>query len=502
MMKLKNLIDSIGAEVIMAGGDADVEIGSIAFDSRDVNREGKTLFAALPGEHVDGHRFVKNAVDNGAVAVLAQRPAKGVTVPQIIARDSRAALSRISDRFYGEPSKGLIMAGVTGTNGKTTTTYLLESIFAEAGFSPGVIGTVNYRYGGKVFPAPHTTPEAPELHRILKEMSDAGVTHCVMEVSSHALHQKRAADVRLNAGVFTNLTHDHLDYHKTMEDYFEAKKVLFKELLRVKHGAAIINADSVWGRTLLKEVAEAVPFGLVKCAGVYPKEYKLTSGGIEALVATPQWTLKISSNLVGEYNLQNILGAIAAAYSLGIEPLSIEKGINALKNVPGRLEKFAVNGSRGFTAYVDYAHTDDALRRALMALKNVTTGRIITVFGCGGNRDRLKRPKMGMVSAELSSLSIITSDNPRDEDPLEIIREIEAGMSGARKYSADANPDGRGYMVIPERAEAIKKAVSLAKKGDVILVAGKGHEDYQIVKGVRAHFSDFEELRGAAGVGQ
>jgi len=498
-MKLKKLIDSIGAEVI---GEADVEIGALVYDSKGVKMEDKALFAALPGERVDGYGFIKNAVDNGAVAVLAQRPCKGVTVPQVIVRDARAALSRISDRFFGEPSKGLIMAGVTGTNGKTTTTYLLEAIFAEAGFSPGVIGTVNYRYGGKVFPAPHTTPEAPELHKILKEMADEGVTHCVMEVSSHALHQKRTADVRFNAGVFTNLTHDHLDYHKTMEDYFEAKKILFKELLRVKHGAAIINADSVWGRELLKEIGDAVPFGLTKCAGVYPKEYKLNPGGIEALIATPQWTLKISSNLVGEYNLQNILGAIATAYSLGIEPLSIEKGVNALKNVPGRLEKLAVNGARGFTAYVDYAHTDDALRRALLALKNVSTGRIITVFGCGGNRDRLKRPKMGVVSAELSSVSIITSDNPRDEDPLEIIKEIETGLSGVKKYSAGDNPEGRGYMVIPDRAEAIKKAVAIAKKGDVILVAGKGHEDYQIVKGAKAHFSDFEELKGAVGAGK
>ncbi|MBI2400901.1 MAG: UDP-N-acetylmuramoyl-L-alanyl-D-glutamate--2,6-diaminopimelate ligase, partial [Deltaproteobacteria bacterium] len=394
----------------------------------------------------------------------------------------------------------LVLLGITGTNGKTTTTYILESILRSAGANPGVIGTVNYRYNGRVFAAPHTTPQAPELQAILKEMAEGGVTHCVMEVSSHALEQKRVGCCRFKAGVFTNLTHDHLDYHKTMDEYFRCKSLLFSNLHETG-GASVINIDDPWGKRLKETFADALTFSLKQGASVYPKNFSLLEGRTEAVIATPAGDVQVSSHLVGEYNLQNILGAIAVASAIGIGKEAISKGISALERVPGRLEKIESKGSRVFRAYVDYAHTGDALERALQALRPVTSGRLITVFGCGGNRDRLKRPKMAEISARLSDFTIVTSDNPRDEDPLEIIKEVEAGIKGLRKFEPESVPSEKGYMVVPDRKEAIRKAVALAGSGDTILVAGKGHEDYQIIKGVKHHFDDFEVIQEAIAEG-
>lgn len=488
-MRIKELTD--GLECRTTGPDADIK--GISCDSRAV-KEG-FLFAAIPGEHVDGHAFIKNALDSGASAVLAERETAGVSAPQIIVRDIRAALSRISHVFYGKPSERLVVIGVTGTNGKTTTTYLLESIFRAAGFNPGVIGTVNYRYGGNVYPAPHTTPQAPDLHKILKEMADAGATHCIMEASSHALEQKRVADCAFRAAAFTNLTHDHLDYHKTMEEYFRCKALLFSAVNTGK-GVSVVNIDDSWGRKLKESYPPALTYSLRPGADIYPVESRLADGLTEASVATPSGSIKVSSHLVGEYNLQNIMAAVGVAAALGVKAEAISKGIEGLERVPGRLEKIESKGPKRFRAYVDYAHTGDALERALLALRRVATGKVITVFGCGGNRDRLKRPKMGEISARLSDITVVTSDNPRDEDPLEIIKEIEAGIKGMKRHEPGVSFDG-GYTVIPDRKSAIRKAVELAGDGDTILVAGKGHEDYQIVKGVKSHFSDFEELGSA-----
>ncbi|MBI5586914.1 MAG: UDP-N-acetylmuramoyl-L-alanyl-D-glutamate--2,6-diaminopimelate ligase [Deltaproteobacteria bacterium] len=493
-MRLKEVISGLGCEVI---GKDDVEITGISCDSRKVERgaEGGVIFAAIPGEHTDGHAYLKSAVENGAAAVLAERTTDGITVPQVIVKEIRAALSKISDTFWARPSGMLRVVGVTGTNGKTTITYLLEAVLKEAGFLPGVIGTVNYRYGGGVFPAPHTTPQSPELHRILREMADKGVTHCVMEVSSHSLEQKRVEDCRFVCGIFSNLTHDHLDYHRTMEEYFRCKTLLFRHVEDNK-GVAVINRDDPWGAKLKKDFPAAITYGL-KAGDFHPESYELKDGGIEALVETPKGEIKVSSNLVGEYNLYNILAAVAASSSLGVKAEAIARGIAALKRVPGRLEKIEAKGARSFRAYVDYAHTGDALERALFALKAVAAGRVITVFGCGGNRDRLKRPAMGEISARLSDITIVTSDNPRDEDPLEIIKEVEAGIKGVKKLDPEGPFNGKGYAVIPDRAEAIRKAVKIARDGDTILVAGKGHEDYQIVKGRKSHFDDFEVVNSA-----
>lgn len=491
-MRLTEVIKGVGSGAV---GAANVEITGISCDSRKVRREGKggVIFVAVPGEHTDGHDYIKSAVESGAAAVLAERATEGLSVPQVLVSDIRAALSKVSDNFWGRPSESLKVVGITGTNGKTTTTYLLESVLEEAGGTPGVIGTVNYRYSGGVYPAPHTTPQSPDLHRVLREMADKGVTHCVMEVSSHALEQKRVEDCRFACGVFTNLTLDHLDYHKTMEEYFRCKTHLFR-LVEANKGGAVINRDDPWGERLTREFPSAMTYGL-KAGDVRPESYRLKDGGIESVIKTPAGVVRISSHLVGEYNLYNILAAVGASVALGVERGAIERGIAALRRVPGRLEKVEATGKRSFRAYVDYAHTGDALERALGALKAVSAGRVITVFGCGGNRDRSKRPVMGEIAARLSDITIVTSDNPRDEDPLEIIKEIESGIKGIRKSGPGGPFTGKCYAVIPDRAEAIERAVGAAENGDTVLVAGKGHEDYQIIKGKKHHFDDFEAVR-------
>ncbi|MEK7680406.1 MAG: UDP-N-acetylmuramyl-tripeptide synthetase, partial [Deltaproteobacteria bacterium] len=318
-MRLSVLTEALECEIIGKGngnGNADPTVTGIAYDSRAV--ENGYLFAALPGEHVDGRVFIKGAVEKGASCVLALAPLPDAGVAQVIVPDIRVALSKVSDRFYSSPSKRLVLVGITGTNGKTTTTYLIESILREAGFNPGVIGTVNYRYGGRVYSAPHTTPQAPDLHRILGDMAARGVTHCVMEVSSHSLEQRRVADCAFRAGIFTNLTHDHLDYHKTMDEYFRCKSMLF-ESIKASGGYSIINIDDPWGERLKAAFPEAVTYGLKKSADVFPEEFRLKDGATEAVISTPAGPLSISAHLVGEYNLYNILAGVSAAVTLGIE---------------------------------------------------------------------------------------------------------------------------------------------------------------------------------------
>ncbi|MBI5888816.1 MAG: UDP-N-acetylmuramoyl-L-alanyl-D-glutamate--2,6-diaminopimelate ligase [Deltaproteobacteria bacterium] len=494
-MRLTSLINGLACD---AAAMPDVEVASIVYDSR--KSAGGAMFAALPGEHADGSDFIKDAVRRGASCVLVRKAVEGLGVPQVVVADVRETMALLSARICGEPSRRMKLAGITGTNGKTTTTYLLESIFRQAGLTSGVIGTVNYRYAGKVVEAPHTTPEAPDLQRLLKDMLDAGVTHAAMEVSSHALAQKRVLATFFDAAVFTNITHEHLDYHKDMEEYFRCKSILFRGHLK-DGGAAVVNIDDIWGRRLAGDLHPVLTFSLGPGASIWPEEYRFDGDGINAKIQTPAGLVTVSSSLAGEYNLCNILGAAGAALALGMKPAEIENGINALRRVPGRLDRIGCVGrDKRFAAYVDYAHTGDALERVLEALKGMTMGRggrVITVFGCGGNRDRLKRPQMGGISARLSDFTIITSDNPRDEDPLDIIMEIESGMGAARCFKAEDKPAAGGYMLIPDRRDAIRRAVAMAGNNDVILVAGKGHEDYQIIGGVKTPFSDMEELREA-----
>lgn len=487
-----------------------MDITGVEYDSRRVVpgvAPGRgVLFAALPGEHTDGRLFARDAVARGAVCVLAAEAVEGVDAPLLIVPDVRAAMAEAAGLVYGDPSGCLKTIGVTGTNGKTTVTYLLESIFREAGEPVGVIGTVNYRYGALVLPAPHTTPEAPDLARLLRQMADGGASGCVMEVSSHALAQKRVEGVRFDAAVFTNLTEEHLDYHETMEGYYGAKALLFRRhLKRAGEGRAVVNVDDRWGARLAAAVGSAgtTTYGLSEGADVHPLSFDLKGSSTEALVAMGGGkTIKLLSTLVGEYNLYNMLAAAAAADLLGVDPGAIAAGIAALARVPGRLEAVDPGGDVPFRAYVDYAHTADALKRTLEALRPVAGGRIITVFGCGGDRDRSKRPVMGSVAAAASDLTIITSDNPRGEDPGAIIEEITAGVVEAGGVEMLDGPEAltngqRGYSVIPDRHEAISRAVGSAREGDIILVAGKGHEDYQIVGDRRLPFDDRSVLREA-----
>ena len=494
MKKLSELIKDIPGKSII--GATEIPIKGITYDSRQVGRD--FIFAAVKGQHLDGRAFVKDALARGASAVILEEALGDINAVQIVVPDAREAMARVAAAFYGEPCRNMTLIGVTGTNGKTTITYLVESILSTAGFNAGVVGTINYRYKDKIFNAPHTTPEAPDLQSIFREMLDSGVTHCVMEVSSHALKQKRVLGSRIIGGVFTNLTQDHLDYHKTMEEYFKSKSMLFTDFVaREKDGFAVINTDDPWGLKLKTQNSKlkTIGYSLNSEAEIKPAKASFSEKGIEAILNTPIGAINISSVLLGEYNLQNIMAAVGVGIGLALDKKTIEKGIAALKRVPGRLER--IISEDGFQAVVDYAHTGDALERVIGALKPLAKRRLIIVFGCGGDRDRGKRPVMGEIATRLSDFTVITSDNPRSEDPMEIIKEIEAGIKGCPKILDFKSEITHGYTAIPDRHEAIMAAVNLAAAGDIILVAGKGHEDYQIIGDRKIPFEDTKEIKAA-----
>jgi UDP-N-acetylmuramoyl-L-alanyl-D-glutamate--2,6-diaminopimelate ligase len=492
-MQLPLLIE--GLEVIGISGSFRKDISSLCYDSRRC--VPGSLFTAIPGLQADGHDFIADAIARGATAVVHQgsfHPPAGITAVRV--PDSRRALGLLGKNFYGNPSDELCLIAVIGTNGKTTVSYLLEAILQAAGLSVGVLGTVNYRYGGRSLAAPNTTPESLDLQRILRDMAVQGVSHVVAEVSSHAIALGRVDECRFTMGVFTNLTQDHLDYHGTMENYFQAKKRFFSEILPAgkpdRPRWMIVNSDDPWGRRILAETAgRRLTYGLSTPADITARSVRLSLAGIEATLLLGEERLEIASSLLGRFNLANILAAAAAARALGLPAAVIRKGIASLRHVPGRLER--VSGAGEPAVFVDYAHTDDALRRVLENLAAFRTGRIITVFGCGGDRDRGKRPLMGEAAGAGSDLTIITSDNPRTEAPLEIIRQIEGGIGGTRfrdVADSQSHPARRGYLVLPDRAGAIATAVALAGPADIVLIAGKGHEDYQIIGTRRQPFDD------------
>ncbi|MGA2533502.1 MAG: UDP-N-acetylmuramoyl-L-alanyl-D-glutamate--2,6-diaminopimelate ligase [Candidatus Aminicenantales bacterium] len=479
-MKLRDVLQ--GLTVLAAGVTGDEEILGIAYNSKSV--KPGFLFAALKGETRNGMDFVAEAEANGAVAVLSswpKPPAWRLAWAQVA--DAREALALGSANFFCHPSDGLKVVGITGTKGKTTITYILEEILKAAGGSPGVLGTIEYRGPGLQVQAARTTPESSDLQAMLRKMLDAGATHCLMEVSSHALDQKRVWGVSFDIAVFTNLTGEHLDYHRTMETYFEAKRKLF--YLNHKRSAAVVNMDDPWGQRLIAELPmKTITFGLEPAAIVRGVKSSLTDDGMNVQIAHPGNVLNIHSRLVGKHNVYNILAATAAALALNVPPQAIAAGIAALKGIPGRFEK--VDNSRGIHIVVDYAHTDNALEHLLATAREFKPRRLVLVFGAGGNRDREKRERMGRVAARLADWTIITSDNPRNEDPLEIIAAIENGF---------AKEAARTYEVVPDRKEAIARALAMVNKGDYVLVAGKGHEDYQIFKDRTIHFSDIEVIR-------
>jgi len=496
---LRTLLDGLpGCQV---AGDVDVPVTGVAYHSREVAPGG--LFVALKGHQTDGHLFVTASLQQGARVVVTEEdltPPPGVTVVRV--EKARLALAHLSAAFYDHPSRELTLVGITGTNGKTSTSYLLEAILTAAGRRVGVVGTVNYRVGENTWPAPVTTPESLDLQRLLREMRARNVSHVFCEVSSHALDLRRVDKAAFAAGVFTNLSQDHLDYHRDLDDYFAAKSRLFLDILAngcAPPGVAVLNLDDPRGRTLKDAVkVPTLTYGVHPEAQVRPQHYHFRQTGLEALLITPRGEVEIISQLVGPFNLSNILAAAATSLALGVELDAIAQGIAALTGIPGRLERFGPPA--GPSVFVDYAHTPAAITQALGALQTLNFSRIITVFGCGGDRDRTKRPLMAQAATSGSRLVIVTSDNPRTEDPLAIIAEIEPGLkkSGLPKISAVAARRGEtGYLVVPDRAAAIHLAVSLARPGEAVLVAGKGHENYQIWGTERRHFDDREEVAEA-----
>lgn len=502
----------------------------LAYDSRRV-KEGY-LFIAIQGEKNDGHNFIFEAIKKGAIAIVHEKPihlksmfdADLLTVDSrgsfledditfIKVQNSRKVLACIANNFYERPSEDLNIVGITGTNGKTTTSYILKSILDSWGKNVGLIGTIQYMIKNNVYPAIHTTPESLEFQKLLKEMLLSGCTHVISEVSSHALAQYRVDGTLFRVSVFTNLTRDHLDFHKTMDAYFKAKKRLFIELLK-NDGIAVINIDDDYGKILNSEIRKSdldvkvLTYGLGKDADIVADEITTTFEGLRFKIIFCNKIYNVSSYLTGIPNVYNIMSAVGSAIALGVPEDLIIDGIQNIKGVKGRFEK--VDVGQDFLCIIDYAHTEDALERLILSARDLLkkpivfnkkdrhdscindisysldnkinsdldSPRIITVFGCGGNRDPGKRPIMGAIATRLSDFVIITSDNPRFENPLDIIRDIESGITH------------KNYIVEPDRKEAIRRAINMAEKGDIILIAGKGHEDYQEVKGIRYEFSD------------
>ena len=500
-MKLSHLLEALNSYDLT--GNPEQEIEGVAYDSRQI--KPGYLFVALRGHALNGHHYLEDALHNGAAALVGEEFSglKG-NLTSVRVPNSREALSKLAARFYDYPFRGINLIGITGTNGKTTTSYLLESILEAAGKKPGVIGTINYRFLGKTHSAPVTTPESLDLMRFLREMADAGVTDVILEVSSHALDQKRTGECPFKLAVFTNFSRDHLDYHNTMEEYFKAKSLLFQGLEKSKAEAgstAIINMDDPRGEelTTLTE-APVLTYGLGERWDVRGERLSAGRSGLKARLTTPVGEVDIRSSLIGEINIYNILAASAAAISLNVVLDAVADGIERLERVPGRLE--LVKNQSGLNLVVDYAHTPDALLKTLTTLRPIVDGRLITVFGCGGDRDRGKRSEMGLVAGENSDLVFITSDNPRSEDPLSIIAQIEKGTQATGLIRLNNSPQRpvteSGYFVEADRRQAIRKAVALADERDLVLIAGKGHEDYQIVGGQRKRFDDRKEVALAA----
>lgn len=485
-------------------GDQSGQVAFVCYDSRKCLPG--CLFVAIPGLAADGHNYIEEAIRNGAGAVVHERElATKSGVQWIQVNDTRRTLGLLGRNFYRNPSAQLCVVGVTGTNGKTTFTYLLESILKAAGLDVGVLGTINYRFKHNTISSLNTTPESLEMQKILREMADDGVSHVVAEVSSHALDLRRVDDCDFDLGVFTNLSRDHLDYHKTMDNYFAVKKRFFQEVMaKGKKNVPcrmVVNADDSWGQQLLEDVKlPRMTFGLAEGCDVSAQEVQLTLQGIRAQFIGAGGRFEIVSPLIGRFNLYNNLAAAAAALALGISTETIQTGLGHPYQAPGRMEKVSAYGEPA--VFVDYAHTDDALSRVLQNLFGFKKGRLITLFGCGGDRDRGKRPLMARAAAEFSDLVIITSDNPRTEDPREIIRQIEAGLAGGAMRKATAaefkNRDcHRCYCVVADRGEAIEAAIDGADADDIVLIAGKGHEDYQILGTRRIPFDDRSRARAA-----
>lgn len=490
-MQLTDLLKYI--KIAKQQGSTSVEVSGLACDSRKV--QPGFVFFALPGTQSDGFDYIPQALAGGASVVVSER------WPEVLADDVcyllvdnvRLAMALAASEYHQNPTAGVPVIGVTGTNGKTSITYLLEAVLRQAGYAPAVFGTVEYRFGEVKLESTHTTPESLELMQMMAQFRRQGADAIILEVSSHALEQHRVDGIAFDIAVFTNLTPEHLDYHQNLENYFASKRRLFSELLG--QGKAAINRDDGFGRQLLRENPDWQSFGEEESAKVRPLDIRVGRDGIEGSFITPKGQVDIDSSMIGHFNVSNLLATVTAAQLLGIDNLVITAGIAAAAQVPGRLER--VKNNSDILALVDYAHTGDALEQVLKTLSKLDSKRLITLVGCGGDRDPRKRPVMAAAAVKYSDLSVFTSDNPRTEDPLRILEQVRSGAlaAGAVELS-DLQLDAgeKGFVVVPDRREAISLAVNRAKPGDLLLLAGKGHEDYQILGTEKIHFDDREEL--------
>jgi UDP-N-acetylmuramyl-tripeptide synthetase len=504
-VKLSDLIKAVkplSVERTGADKDLDPQIASVHYRSQEVRPGG--LFVAIAGHSADGHDFIEDAIERGAVAVVSQKQIGG-QIPNLRVADSRLALADIAASFYGNPSGHLTVIGITGTNGKTTTAYLVESILQQAGLAVGVIGTINYRYDGKTFDNPITTPESLDLQRILDDMRRSGVRHVVMEASSHAIDLQRIRRCWFDVAVFINLSQDHLDFHGDMQSYWLSKQRLFTDYLvegpKRAQALAVINCNNASGEELAQKLTVPVlTIGRAPNATIRAQNTVYGPGSITGQLETPGGKFDFKSRLVGEHNLENILCAAGVGVALDMSNMDVKSGIEAVSAIPGRLE--FIENKIGRYVYVDYAHTPDALKNVIMALKAVMKDKIICVFGCGGDRDNEKRPLMGEIAARLCDLAVITSDNPRTEDPMVIIDHIIEGAQKARgrRYQPADLRNGfknKGYVVEADRKQAIRLGIEASKPGDTVLIAGKGHETYQILGLATIDFDDREEAKKA-----
>jgi UDP-N-acetylmuramoyl-L-alanyl-D-glutamate--2,6-diaminopimelate ligase len=484
-MQLKTLLGSIPVREII--GPADRAVESVAYDSRRVQRDG--LFVALRGEKSDGHNFIGQAIEKGATVIVAARAEKNSRATCVVVDDTRVAMADLSAKFFNFPARKLKLAAATGTNGKTTTTFLIKHICEKAGLRCGLLGTVRYEIGERVLPATRTTPESLDLQELLAQIKDAGCKAVAMEVSSHALAQERTRGIEWDVAVFTNLTQDHLDYHGTMENYFAAKAKLFDQLAnqeKKKKPVAAINIDDRYGQKLVEKIDKRisiVTYGMGLNADFRASNYRMEFGGTSYQLDARGKSYLVRVPLIGRFNVANSIAALAAANTLGISLREAVLSLAKSPQVPGRLEM--VPAKRQFRVFVDYAHTPDALLNVIKTLRELDPRRLIVVFGCGGNRDRKKRPLMGQVVDQNADYAIVTSDNPRKEDPDKIITDVEKGFRGNH------------FEKVTDRAAAISRAVELAQPRDIVLIAGKGHENYQEFADHTVPFEDIQVARRA-----
>ena len=480
-MKIRKLAKSLNLKANQIKNIVDFEVKGVSCNSKQVS--ANFVFVAINGAKDNGNKFIDEAIKRGAKLIISQtarsdRPRDPTDL--IVVEDARKALGKLANEFYGRPSRRIKVIGVTGTNGKTTITYLIEAILKKAKFNPAVIGTINYRFNDKIITSKNTTPGPLDIQSMLSQMLKYRVTHCIMEVSSHALDQDRAEGINFHSAIFTNLTQDHLDYHKTINNYFKSKLKLFKNLS--SNAYAIINNDDSYSSKIKKAtLAKVITYGIKRKAQIMAEEISFNSAETVFVLVTPKARIKLKTKLIGLHNVYNVLAAASWAWAADLKMNTIKSALEEFSSVPGRLERVGQSGN--FSIFVDYAHTEDALKNILQALRPIAEKKIIVVFGCGGERDKGKRPKMGNIVSRLADYAIITSDNPRSEDPRDIIEDIKRGI------------ERDNYCVVPERFQAINKSLLMAQKGDIVVVAGKGHENYQVLKDKIVHFDDRQVIK-------